>query len=205
MGMQSAKLIVLEGPDGAGKSTVAIELVKRLKKEGIDAINLAFPGNSEGSLGELVYRLHHDSKSVGVNSISPAAIQALHVAAHLDAIEDVIKPSINSGSTVVLDRYWWSTVVYGQFNGVNNEIISKLINIEKLYFDPLRPDYVFLLKREDTSNCVASADRNTLSSLYSRFIEDETFNYPVHEVSNNQSIQQTVEDIWLIISKNLAN
>jgi len=203
--MQSAKLIVLEGPDGAGKSTVAIELVKRLKKEGIDAINLAFPGNSEGSLGELVYRLHHDSKSVGVNSISPAAIQALHVAAHLDAIEDVIKPSINSGSTVVLDRYWWSTVVYGQFNGVNNEIISKLINIEKLYFDPLRPDYVFLLKREDTSNCVASADRNTLSSLYSRFIEDETFNYPVHEVSNNQSIQQTVEDIWLIISKNLAN
>ena len=205
MGMQSAKLIVLEGPDGAGKSTVAIELVKRLKKEGIDAINLAFPGNSEGSLGELVYRLHHDSKSVGVNSISPAAIQALHVAAHLDAIEDVIKPSINSGSTVVLDRYWWSTVVYGQFNGVNNEIISKLINIEKLYFDPLRPDYVFLLKREDTSNCVASADRNTLSSLYSRFIDDETFNYPVHEVSNNQSIQQTVEDIWLIISKNLAN
>jgi len=70
MGMQSAKLIVLEGPDGAGKSTVAIELVKRLKKEGIDAINLAFPGNSEGSLGELVYRLHHDSKSVGVNSDS---------------------------------------------------------------------------------------------------------------------------------------
>ena len=85
-------LIVIEGADGVGKSTITAALVDRLRKVGLSSHAHAFPGNAPGTFGSLVYRLHHEGAALGVGKIAPVALQAAHIAAHLDAIERISDP-----------------------------------------------------------------------------------------------------------------
>lgn len=121
------RIIVLEGPDGVGKTTLAKRLAEDLDARGLPVRLMSFPGREPGTLGRLVYDLHHDPAALNVNSISETARQALHVAAHLDVIERVIAPALADGITVVLDRYWWSTVIYGHVGGIADDVLAALV------------------------------------------------------------------------------
>ena len=102
------RLIVFEGPDGVGKSTLSLALADRLKAMGLPCQHLSFPGKDVGTVGRLVYDVHHDPVQYGIQEITAASLQALHIAAHLDAIERRILPDLNEGHWVILDRFWWS-------------------------------------------------------------------------------------------------
>ena len=49
-------LIVIEGPDGVGKTTLTHALVTRLRHLGFPCHTYAFPGNEPGTLGSLVLK-----------------------------------------------------------------------------------------------------------------------------------------------------
>jgi thymidylate kinase len=144
-------LIVFEGPDGVGKSTIAAGVAEALSRAGARSRVLSFPGKDEGTLGKLVYGLHHDLGAYGIKNLSPTARQALHVAAHLDIMERVILPALNSGEHIILDRYWWSTLVYGQASGIPAEVLNDLIHPERrLWAD--QPTLIFLVDRDHPIN-----------------------------------------------------
>ena len=88
------RLIVFEGLDGVGKSTLAQHLTSRLREVGIPCRFLAFPGRESGTLGRLVYDLHHDAPRLGVSDVNSTSLQVLHIAAHIDAIEGEILPAL---------------------------------------------------------------------------------------------------------------
>jgi len=174
------KLIVLEGPDAVGKSTLADYLRVLLEEDRITNEILSFPGNRPGTIGKLVYDLHHAPGKFGVEQVSPIGLQALHIAAHLDAIMHTILPAIDSGTWVVLDRFWWSTWVYGRAAGVDSQILDSLIHAEKLLWGKVIPSVVFLIQRTKPYDDKPVGDEFALvSNLYRELSSSEAANYEI--------------------------
>jgi thymidylate kinase len=192
----NGKLIVVEGPDGVGKSTVTRSLRTILEQEHLPNEILSFPGDRPGTLGKLVYDLHHNSRSLDVERVSPIGLQAMHIAAHLDAITETILPALTLGSWIVLDRFWWSTWVYGRAAGADSRVLDSLIQAEKLLWGQLTPSVVFLLQRtKPLGGELADNDFDGLSRLYRELAVSEAANHEIVTISDGEP-SETSEIIW---------
>ncbi|MCK6623176.1 MAG: hypothetical protein HUU32_22220 [Calditrichaceae bacterium] len=196
------KLFVFEGADGVGKSTVSQLVAERLSNNGNSCLYLSFPGKEEGTLGNLVYQIHHDQKRFNIDSIVPASLQVLHIAAHIDAIEKKIIPAIKEGKIILLDRFWWSTLVYGKVYGVNYKSLKSMIELEKVHWGKLKPTIAFLITRETSLR--ENTDLTTWTKLnkeYEKLTKKESKQYKILEISNNGDINFTVNAIVEEINK----
>jgi thymidylate kinase len=192
--MKFPQLIVFEGVDAAGKSTVCDAYVKSLVKRDVTATLFSFPGKEPNTLGELVYRLHHNASASGIHRLTSASLQALHIAAHLDAIESTIVPSLERGETIVLDRYWWSTWVYGVVGGVDSEVLGALIEAERVAWGRWQPELVFLVSRSTPLREESITRWEQLRFEYSNLAEREKSLYPVSILSNDGKLEQTISN-----------
>jgi len=187
------KLTVFEGPDGVGKSAISERVAAGLGSRGQPTSLLTFPGREAGTLGRLVYDLHHDPDRFGVGEISPVSKQVMHVAAHLDAIEHVIGPTLRAGRDVMLDRFWWSTWVYGAVAGVSRRVLQSLINTELAQWGDLRPALVILLRRSTPLGREHNAgDWLALQREYDALASREQGHYPILIVENAVSLDAIV-------------
>lgn len=190
------RLIVFEGPDGVGKTTVAEKVSERLREKGDDVLLLSFPGNEPKSLGKLVYDIHHNPASCGIDSLSPLSLQALHIAAHIDCIESRILPAISNKKTVVLDRYWWSTVVYGLVAGIPKNVIDAMVALEKTIWRKIRPDNLFLITRHEPFRAELSSHQWTrVRRNYELLSKEEKNAYTVDIVQNIIPLVELVDNI----------
>lgn len=187
-------LFIFEGPDGVGKSELAKQFYEFLKKSRPCEL-LTFPGREPGTLGQLVYALHHGSTRVGVNEVSASALQAAHVAAHIDAIEKKIIPALAAGVTVILDRYWWSTKVYGAVGGANESVIEKLIEAELAAWKGIRPTTAFLIRRTVPLRAEPLSDWRRWRDSYGELSRVEALSYPVCVVDNDTKIEGALDQI----------
>jgi len=192
----TGKLIVFEGVDGIGKSSLSEDLARRLAESNVAAISLVFPGNDPGTLGHLVYQIHHDPASVGVASMSALALQTLHIAAHLDAIENRIVPALQTGTWVILDRFWWSTWVYGMHQGIDPDYLDAIINAERKRWGAVRPSLLLALDRSEALRTEHDHDSfSHLRVLYKKVAEQEKDQYPIIAIEN-EDFSRSAEMIW---------
>jgi thymidylate kinase len=187
--LRSPRLIILEGVDGMGKTYVARALTERLRKMGIDAASYSFPGQVHGSLGELVHNIHHGK--VKVQDIDPASLQLMHVAAHINELHLRIIPDLRGGKWIILDRFWWSTWVYGSASGVDTRALEKLLALERFYWKEHTPDIVFLLAR----GSIVDPDQLALQKEYERLAVTESTNHPVVNLDNSTRIKTTLDSL----------
>ncbi len=199
----SGRLFVFEGPDGVGKSTIAQALTARLNSMSLDTTYQTFPGREPGSLGRHVYELHHDPERFGVMEINPTSLQVLHIAAHIDAVESFILPALRSGRTVVLDRFWWSTYVYGRTFGADVLALEAAIQAEHTYWGAVSPTAVFLISRKImNSRGVPKFDKDLfreLSEGYAKLVEAQRQNHSIWQIANNGSVDEAVQTILSIV------
>lgn len=188
-GRPVGRLIVFEGPDKSGKTTLTAAIARGLSVLGIPHVTLSFPGRSERTVGQWVYDLHHDPTRF-VDRISPACLQTLHVAAQADAIERTILPALERGLTVLLDRYWWSTWVYGIASGVSPAFLEPLVAAEKQIWGGWAPSQVYLMHRPQ------SLPDATLTREYEVLAAREERSYPVHLLSNAGALEDVVERVF---------
>jgi len=195
---ERGQLIVFEGADGVGKSSLSKALVEKLCTAGVACKYESFPGKKEGTIGRLIYDLHHAPTRFSLGKTSAASLQALHIAAHLDAIEQRILPALMQGLWVVLDRFWWSTWVYGQAFSVERAILDAMIRVEHVQWDSIRPAVVFLIDR--STEAPDEGNFTQLRELYSTLFHQEKKKYPVCYVRNDLSIDKTVNDLLATLS-----
>lgn len=189
------KLFAFEGPDGVGKTTLARWFATHLEESGVRCILLSFPGREPGSLGLHVYELHHDPSKFGIESLSPFSLQLLHVAAHVDAIEARIKPLIAEGAVVVLDRFWWSTYVYGKVAGVSEAVLNRMIDLERSAWLPIIPERMFLISRSTPLRTEPMRTWPLWVDAYSGLAQQEASVHPVVLVSNEGGLNEAQERI----------
>lgn len=198
---KQGKLFVLEGPDGVGKSTLAEGLIDRLNSDEICFERLAFPGNEAGTLGQLVYEFHHNPAHFGVKLVNPACVQILHIAAHIDAIERYILPALQDGKNIILDRFWWSTLVYGKVYGVNSRSLEAMLNIELIHWNEVLPTAVFLISRPASLLQENPADKwDAISTSYNELANEQRQRYPVYHINNDEDITGTLNAVFQIIT-----
>ena len=98
--------IVIEGPDGVGKTTLASRLVARLRSSGDDVLEVREPGGTP--VAEAARNVVLDS---GLDA-TPLAELYLILAARADLVARVIRPAIEAGKVVIGDRFELSTWAY---------------------------------------------------------------------------------------------
>lgn len=155
----------------------------------------AFPGKEEGTLGKHVYDIHRDPRALGIDFINQTSLQLLHVAGHIDAIESRILVAIREGRHVVLDRFWWSTWVYGVTSGAKRNSLRAMIALEMDHWANVRPAHVFLLRRGTPFGEKPTAPLHRIAREYEKLATLELDKYPVTVIANNRTIQYALREI----------
>lgn len=147
------RLIVFEGADSSGKSSVANLLVDHLNKNGVDTIFTFQPGDSNwGPLAPVLRSLCKDKRW----DLHPLAN---FFAFQLDRVEQtskVVVPALNEGKTIISDRWNYSTYAYQLYG---KELVTKY-NMPKEVLEWLletaivsrSPDYVFYFPEKINAN-----------------------------------------------------
>jgi len=128
--VEGGLLITFEGGEGVGKSTQAERLFNKLQSFSIDSIHAQEPGSTD--LGNNIRRWIKRA-----NSSSPLAETLLFEAARAQMMFETVRPALDRGKVVVLDRYTDSTLAYqGYARGGDLETITKLNDIATASFKP---------------------------------------------------------------------
>ena len=98
--------VVVEGPEGAGKSTLVRWLGTTLRAEGREVLMVREPGGTPiaEAARKLALKSRHDRAF--------AAELFLFLAARADLVERVIRPALGDGQIVIADRFGLSTIAY---------------------------------------------------------------------------------------------
>jgi len=98
--------LVLEGPEGAGKSTLARALQVRARGTGARVVAVREPGGTTAAEAARAIVLDH------AHDVGPEAELLLMLAARADLVRRVIQPALEGGSLVIADRFDLSTRAY---------------------------------------------------------------------------------------------
>jgi dTMP kinase len=129
--------VTFEGLDGSGKSTQAELLRVRLEADGVDVVSTREPGGTE--LGEGIRNLVLHGGHVG-----PWAEALLYVAARAELVDEVIRPALERGATVICDRYVDSSIAY---QGVGRGLgLDRMLDLNLAAVGGLLPTRTFLLE-----------------------------------------------------------
>ena len=133
-----ARFIVLDGPEGAGKTTQAERLVDHLRAAGRPATLVRDPGSTPVS-----ERIRDVLLDATLGDMDVRTELFLYMASRAEMVARVIRPALARGETVVGDRFVSSTVAYqGHAGGLDPEVIWQ---VGRLACGGIEPDLTVIL------------------------------------------------------------
>jgi len=132
------RFLVLDGIDGAGKSSQLTALVDWLRSTGRRVVTCRDPGSTAG--GDAIRGILLDRHEI---QLAPTAEMLLYMAARAQLVAEVIRPALERGDWVVSDRYLLANIVYqGHAGGLDPETIR---GIGRVATGGVMPDLVLVL------------------------------------------------------------
>jgi dTMP kinase len=131
-------LITLEGPEGSGKTSHVPHLVEFLREKG----HIVFPTREPGgtSIGEQIRNVLHSLKNTEMH---PRTETLLYQAARAQFVEQVVRPRLALGESVLSDRYADSTIAYQGYG--HQQDLEQVRALVKYATGGLVPDLTVLL------------------------------------------------------------
>ncbi len=134
----SGKFIVLDGPDGCGKSTQARLLGEWLQKQDVPAVSFRDPGDTD--IGEKIRQILLSPEHQAMDTRTELL---LYMASRAQLWAERIAPALKANKCVVLDRWLSSTCAYqGHAGGFG---MDKVIKIATDCLERVRPDLTIVL------------------------------------------------------------
>ena len=128
-------LVVIEGIDGAGKTTQARLLAEKVQEMGFSVVSSREPTN--GRWGKLL------KESAKNGRLPPEEELNAFIEDRKEHVAGLIRPHLENGRVVILDRYYFSTVAYQGARGMN---VQELMQMNEA-FAP-EPDLLIILDVE---------------------------------------------------------
>ena len=190
------RLFVIEGVDGAGKSTQIKLLRDFFLKKGYDCEYLHFPRIETPYFGELIARFLRGEFGA-LNEVDPYLVAMLYAGDRMDAAS-LIGNWLKEGKIVLLDRYTYSNIAYqcAKLTGIPEQIklMQWILSLEFDHFAIPKPDLnifldvPFTFTENNLTNIRTGNDRNYLNGTSD-----------IHEES--LIFQRNVRDIYMRISE----
>jgi dTMP kinase len=181
------RFITLEGLDGCGKSTQLARLAESLRALGIDVLVTREPGGTE--IGEKIRAVLLDS---GTQGLSPWAELALMFASRAQQIDQLILPTLSSGTWVLCDRFTDSSEAY---QGGGRQLgSSPVLDLHRVLCHGLQPDLTVLMDSE-VAHSVDRARRRNMKHSADDQPDENRFE------QENREFFSRVHDTYLAIAR----
>ncbi len=130
--------LVLDGPDGCGKSSQSRMLMDWLASRGVEVVGFRDPGTTTigEKIREILLSTAHDAMT------TPAEV-LLYMAARVQLWSERIGPALRAGQCVVMDRWLSSTCAYQGYAGGFG--VEKVIDIANDALERVWPDLTIIL------------------------------------------------------------
>ena len=134
----SGKFIVLDGPDGCGKSTQSKLLSEWIKAQGITVASFRDPGTTHigEKIRDILLDTAHEKMTVNTEMLLYMAARAQLWAEHID-------PALEKGDCVIMDRWISSTCAYQGYAGKLG--IEKILKVAQHGLERIWPDLTIIL------------------------------------------------------------
>ena len=153
--MSKGFLVSLEGPEGAGKTSVLEALIPILEDRGIEVLSTREPGGV--LIGEKIREVILDPSHT---EMDPKTELLLYIASRRQHLVEKVLPALAAGKLVIMDRFIDSSVAYQGFGrGLDIEAIDWL---NEFATDGLKPDltlYFDIEVEEGLARIAANSDR----------------------------------------------
>jgi len=198
--VKAGRLITFEGIDGSGKSTQAHKAIEFLKERGVQCKLLREPGGTP--LGEAIRNILLSPADRGIK-MNRYAEYLLFAASRAELARWVVKPLLNQGFTVLLDRFGDSSLAYqGYGHGVDLDFIRRTNDVAT---DGMKPNLsllfdidaeISLARLENANDRIENEGVNFFKRVREGFLkiaEQEAETYVV--INASQDIDAVEEDV----------
>lgn len=209
--MNSGKFIVIEGLEGAGKTTAISNVIKTLHANGIKKIETTRePGGTPlaEQMRALVKEGHPDE------SLTDMAELLLLYAARIQLVDNVIKPALARGAYVVGDRHDMSSQAYqGGGRGFSQALMQ---NLRHTVLGDFRPDFTLYMDIDPALGLARARARGALDRIEkmeldffhrsrARYLELANADETVVIIDASASIEKVSADIGDAVKRWLNN
>lgn len=164
---RASYFITFEGGEGVGKSTQISRLAKHLENAGLPVTISREPGGTEGA--EAVRHVVLDKAAA--EPFGPKMEALLFAAARSDHVEQVIKPALEKGDVVIVDRFIDSTRVY---QGSSNQLDDGFVrSLERVAINGELPNLTIILNLDPALGMERAASRRADGVDVDRFEREE--------------------------------
>ena len=163
--------IVMEGPDGSGKTTQINLLKEYLEEAGYECLITREPGGTV--IGEEVRQLILNPEH---KEMSPVTEMLLYAASRAQLVHEVIGPALEEGKIVISDRFVDSSIVY---QGIARKLgISTVSAVNAPGIGIYRPDGIFFIDLSEAEGLRRKKEQKNLDRMVQ---EDIDFHHMVSE------------------------